>query len=80
VIVPTLPELVRFELAHGSADYALERALAAALEAGRKVLSDYRHRPPAEKLAMALQAADEVLEELAVELAGDLGPPTRPEG
>ena len=44
-----------------------------------RVLSDHWHRPPAEQFALALQAADEALEGLAVELiGGDQGGGQRP--
>jgi hypothetical protein len=54
----------------GAAWDALELAQAAAFRAGAVVLSAHRGLPPADQFALALQAADEVLEALAVELAG----------
>jgi hypothetical protein len=57
---------VRSVLSGGNADHALELALSAALEAGRAVLSDYRHRPPAEKFAMAIQSAGEELDRIGL--------------
>jgi hypothetical protein len=77
--MPTPTELVRAALRFGSPDRALEHALRAAREAGRGMLTDTRGRSAAERFAVALQAATEALDGLAVEMAGDVGTPTRPE-
>jgi hypothetical protein len=66
---PDTAERFRQELAHGNAWHALDMALAAARDAGRKVLSDQRHRTVTEQFALALQAADEALEAIGVALA-----------
>jgi hypothetical protein len=74
--MPDTAALMRGALATGGdagAWHALELALKAAHDAGRRVLRDNPHRPVAEQLALALQAADEALEGLALELAGDQG-------
>jgi hypothetical protein len=65
--------LIRLSLATGAtgAWRGLELALAAAQEAGKRALLANGHLPPAEQLALALQAADQALEGLAVELTGD---------
>ncbi len=65
--------LIQLVLPHGDQGGALEcleLALAAARRAGARAILDGQSLPPAEQLALALQAADEVLEEIAVELAG----------
>ncbi len=66
----TIADRVRSLLAGGHVPHALEVALAAAKEAGDRAADDNRHLPPAERFAVALQAADEVLEGIAVDLAG----------
>jgi hypothetical protein len=69
--------LIRLVMTHagqGAALECLELALAAARRAGARAVQDRQHLPPAEQLALALQAADEVLEGLALELAGDTEP------
>jgi hypothetical protein len=68
--MPTLPELIRGELSHGNAYHALEMALSAALRAGQDALPDVRKRPKGEQFAVALQAAVDVLDGLALELSG----------
>ena len=68
----TAADTIRLALAHGgdaAAWSCLDVALAAAREAGVKALTDNRQLSPADQLAVALQAADEALEELAVELS-----------
>jgi hypothetical protein len=75
--MPDTATLIRLSLATGTtgAWRGLELPLAAALEAGKRALLANGHLPPAEQLALALEAADEVLEGLALELAGDQGGP-----
>jgi hypothetical protein len=68
--MPTLHERVRAELAHGTPHDALEMALAAALKAGQEALPDTRGRSSAERFAVALQAATEALDGLALEMSG----------
>jgi hypothetical protein len=66
--------LIRLVLSHADQSAALEcleLALAAARRAGAHAVQDHQQLPPAEQLALALAAADEVLEGLAVELADD---------
>jgi hypothetical protein len=71
--MPTLPDLICAELANsGHPHHALELALAAALRAGQDALPDARGRPKGEQFAVALQAAVDVLDGLALELAGDV--------
>jgi hypothetical protein len=69
--------LIRLSLATGTtgAWRGLELALAAAQEAGKRALLANGHLPPVEQLALALQAADEALEGLALELASEQGGP-----
>jgi hypothetical protein len=70
--MPDTATLIRLSLATGTtgAWRSLELALAAAQEAGKRALLANGHLPPAEQLSLALQAADEALEGLAVELTG----------
>jgi hypothetical protein len=68
--MPPLADRVRAELAHGTLHYALEMALDAALKAGQDALPDTRGRPAAERFAVALQAATDVLDGLALEMTG----------
>jgi hypothetical protein len=66
--------LIRLVLSHagqGSALECLELALAAARRAGARAAQDAQDLPPAGQLTLAIQAADEALVALAVELAGD---------
>jgi hypothetical protein len=68
-----LPEAlaaVRLLLARGQPRQAMAVGMAAARLAGEGVLDDRPDLPAGERLALALPAADEVLEALAVELAG----------
>jgi hypothetical protein len=58
----------RARLAGGNVCQAFEAALAVAKLAGKDVPAV--HLPADEQLSLALQAADEVIEALAVELAG----------
>jgi hypothetical protein len=52
----------------------LDLALAAAREAGAKAIRDNEWRlSPADRLALAMQAADEAMEELGVGLSGSDG-------
>jgi hypothetical protein len=64
---------IRLSLAHGgdgAAWHCLDLALAAAREAVVKAITDNeRRKSPADQLAIALLAADETLEELAVVLS-----------
>ena len=53
----------------GAACYCINVALAAAHDAAVMALKDNARLPPVDQLAVALQAADEALEELAVELS-----------
>ena len=65
-------ETLRLALAHGGENVAwqcLELALDAAREAGVKALKDNPRLSPGDQLDLALQAAGEALEELAVELS-----------
>jgi hypothetical protein len=55
------------------ADDALKDTLAACLAAGVAALDANRGRPPAERFAQALQAMQEVLDELALGLAEGAG-------
>jgi hypothetical protein len=62
----------RIRLAHGGPGASwqcLDLALAAAREAGVKALPDNRQLSSSDQLAVALQAADEAIEKLAVELS-----------
>jgi hypothetical protein len=68
--MPTPTELVRAALRHGSPDHALEHALRAARQAGQGALTDTRGRPAAERFAVALQAATEALDMLALDMSG----------
>ncbi|HEX5273019.1 MAG TPA: hypothetical protein VFW33_21125 [Gemmataceae bacterium] len=70
--MPDPAQQVRSALAHGgtgAAWHALDVALQAAREAGVKAIEASRRLPPDQQLALALQAADEALEGLALELA-----------
>jgi hypothetical protein len=71
--MPDTAALIREGLAMGDVGpwRGLELALAAAKEAGERAILANVHCPVAEQLALALQAADEALEGLALELAGD---------
>jgi hypothetical protein len=65
-------DTIRLALTHGGENVAwqcLELALDAAREAGLKAIRDNTRLSPADQLALALQAADEAIEELAVELS-----------
>jgi hypothetical protein len=69
-------DTIRLALTHGgdaAAWSCLDVALAAAREAGVKAIRTNGHLPPEDQLAVALQAADEALEELAVELSNENG-------
>jgi hypothetical protein len=71
-------DTIRLALTHGGENVTwqcLELALDAAREAGMKALRDKARLPPEDQLAVALQAADEAIEELAVELSGGGKPP-----
>ena len=73
----TAADRIRLALTHGGAGapwQCLDLALAAR-EAGVKAIRDNELRlSPAEQLAVALQAADEAIEELAVELSEEHEP------
>ncbi len=63
---------IRLHLTHGGEGVAwqcLDLALAAARAAGEKALKDYPRLSSGDQLDLALQAAGEALEELAVELS-----------
>ena len=60
---------IRLALDQGSAWQALDLALAAAREAGVKALTDNPRLTAGDQLGVALQAADEALEGLAVALS-----------
>jgi hypothetical protein len=65
-------DTIRLALTHGGENVAwrcLELALDAAREAGLKAIRDNTRLTPEDQLALALQAADEAIEELAVELS-----------
>ena len=74
----TAADRIRLALTHGGGGAAwqcLDLALAAAREAGVKAIRDNERRlPPADQLAVALQAADEAIEEMAVELSEEPEP------
>ena len=67
----TPAERTRLAITQGetAAWQCLDIALGAARDAGVKALRDNGQLPPADQLAVALQAADEALEGLAVELS-----------
>jgi hypothetical protein len=75
--MPDTAALIRRGLATGAIDawQGLDLALAAAYGAGRRAIRGNEHFPPVEQLSLALRAADEALEGLALELAGDQGGP-----
>ncbi len=65
-------ESIRLALAHGgegAACYCINVALAAAHDAAMKALKDNTRLPAADQVALALQAVDEAIEELAIELS-----------
>jgi hypothetical protein len=75
--MPSTAARIRSVLAAGSAWQALEVAIAAAQDAGRRAIAAHPGLPPAEQFALALQAADKALEGLAVELTGEEGEHSR---
>jgi hypothetical protein len=70
--MPTLHEQIQafFRIGGPAGWYALDVALRAAREAGRKALKDNPRLPEPERFAVALQAAQETLDGLALEMSG----------
>jgi hypothetical protein len=68
--MPDTAHYIRFALAAGSAGHALELVLAAARRAGESVLEGRQVLLARQGFALPLQAADEDLVAMAVELAG----------